>query len=67
MSPEEVFNAITINAAYALRLQEECGSLSVGKRADFLVMKSNQSLAKMPYYMGENQVDRIFIKGEEWV
>lgn len=63
--PEEVFHAITINAARALRMESSIGSLSVGKRADFLVMKNKDSLYSMPYYLGQNQVSRVFVEGLE--
>ena len=63
--PEEVFHAITINAARALRMEKIIGSLSVGKRADFLVMKNKESLYSMPYYLGQNQVSRVFVEGLE--
>jgi imidazolonepropionase len=67
LTPEEAFNAITVNAALALRLHETCGTLCPGKRADFLVMKSQNSLAKIPYYLGQNQVSRVFVAGEEFL
>ena len=47
MSPPErltlhqALRAITIDAAWALRLDEEIGSISVGKRADFAVLDSD--------------------------
>ena len=63
--PEEVFHAITINAARALRMEKIIGSLSVGKRADFLVMNNKDSLYSMPYYLGQNQVSRVFVEGLE--
>jgi len=63
--PEEVFHAITINAARALRMESLIGSFTVGKRADFLVMKNKDSLYSMPYYLGQNQVSRVFVEGLE--
>ena len=47
MSPSErltlhqALRAVTIDAAWALRLDEEIGSISVGKRADFAVLDSD--------------------------
>jgi imidazolonepropionase len=66
MLPEEVFHAITCNAAHSLRLSEELGSLGVGMRADFLVMKTSDSIKTIPYFMGQNQVERVFIEGQEF-
>ncbi len=47
MSPAErltlhqALRAVTIDAAWALRLDEEIGSIAVGKRADFAVLDSD--------------------------
>lgn len=67
LTPEEAFHAITVNAAAALRLNKEVGSLAPGCRADFLVMKTNNSLAKIPYFMGQNQVDTVYVGGNVFV
>jgi len=44
LSLEEAIVASTINAACALDLDSELGSLEVGKRADFLVLRSDRLL-----------------------
>jgi imidazolonepropionase len=67
LTPEEAFHAITVNAAAALRLTDSVGSLAKGCRADFLVMKSENSLAKMPYFVGQNQVESVFVNGEKFI
>ncbi|NNC72406.1 MAG: amidohydrolase family protein [Sphingomonadaceae bacterium] len=41
MSPHEALEAITIDAAYALGLEDELGSIAVGKRADFTILEAN--------------------------
>jgi len=64
--PEEALNAITINAAAALDLSSECGSLSVGKRADFLVMQGEPSLSIVPYHFGINHVKSVYLAGERF-
>ena len=66
MLPEEVFHAITCNAAHSLRLSHELGALGEGMRADFLVMKTSDSIKTIPYFMGQNQVERVFIEGQEF-
>lgn len=38
ISNEEALRAVTLNAAYLLNLQNEVGSIAVGKRADFTVL-----------------------------
>ncbi len=64
MSPEEAINACTINAAYALELQNELGSITVGKWANLILTKAIPSFAYIPYAFGSNCIDRVFIKGK---
>lgn len=66
MLPEEAFNAITINAARALRAEKECGSFAVGKRADFLVTDHKNAMYAIPYYFGQNHIQTVFIAGNEF-
>ena len=44
LSLEEALTAATINAAYSLDLDDRIGSLEVGKRADFVLLRSNRLL-----------------------
>ena len=48
MLPEEVINASTINGAYAMELENEVGSITVGKKANLILTKPIPSLAYMP-------------------
>jgi imidazolonepropionase len=66
MLPEEAINAATINGAYAMDLQDETGSITVGKRANFIFTKPIPSLAYLPYAFGSNLIDRVMISGE-WI
>jgi imidazolonepropionase len=63
MLPEEVINAGTINGAFAMELQDQLGSISIGKRANLIFTKQMPSLAYMPYSFGSNLVDRVMING----
>jgi len=63
MMPQEVFHAVTCNAARALRMENEVGCLAVGMSADFLVMKSNDAVKTIPYYLGQNQVQQTYCRG----
>lgn len=64
MLPEEAINAATINAAYAMEMEQELGSITVGKRASLIFTKPIPSLAYLPYAFGSNLIDRVMINGE---
>lgn len=64
MLPEEAINAATLNAAYAVELEKELGSITVGKKANLIFTKPIPSLAYLPYSFGENCIDKVMINGE---
>ncbi len=64
MLPEEAINAATINGAYAMELQDELGSISVGKKANLIFTKPIPSVAYLPYSFGTNLIDKVMIGGE---
>jgi imidazolonepropionase len=64
MLPEEAINAATINGAYAMQLEKEVGSITVGKKANLIFTKPINSLAYIPYSFGENLIDKVMIAGE---
>ena len=64
MLPEEAINAATINGAYAMELQNEVGSITVGKKANLIFTKPIPSLAYLPYSFGSNLIDKVMIRGE---
>jgi imidazolonepropionase len=64
MLPEEAINAATINGAYAMELQDELGSITVGKKANLIFTKPISSLAYLPYSFGSNLIDKVMIAGE---
>jgi len=66
MLPEEAINAATINGAYAMELQDELGSITVGKKANLIFTKPIPSLAYLPYSFGSNLIDKVMIGGE-WI
>jgi len=47
--PEEAFNAVTINAAYAMGLSYDYGSITIGKKAHLILTHPIPSLAFIPY------------------
>lgn len=66
LTPEEAFNAATLNTAYAMDMQKTHGSISKGKAANVIVTKAIPSLAYMPYSFGSNLVEQVFINGKRF-
>lgn len=64
--PEEAMNAATLNGAYAMELEKEVGSITVGKRANLILTKPIPSLNYLPYAFGSNLIERVMLAGE-WV
>jgi imidazolonepropionase len=64
MLPEEAINAATINGAYAMELQDEVGSITVGKKANIIITKPIPSLPYLLYAFGSNLIDKVMIGGE---
>lgn len=64
MLPEEAINAATINGAYAMELEKEVGSISIGKKANLIFTNPVPSLAYLPYAFGSNLIDKVMINGE---
>jgi imidazolonepropionase len=64
MTPEEAINAVTINGACAMELQDNFGSIKIGKKANLIITKPIPSLAYFPYSYGENLIKKVIIKGE---
>ena len=62
MTPAEAIVAATINAAHALGLGSEVGSLEPGKRAD-LVLLNVPSYQHLGYRFGTNLVDGVIAEG----
>ncbi|MFH0916321.1 MAG: imidazolonepropionase [bacterium] len=62
MSAAEVIRAITIEAAAAVGLDHEVGSLEVGKKADILILEHTNH-TQIPYRYGMNPVWRVFKAG----
>lgn len=64
MVTEEAINATTINTAYAMGVQEECGSIARGKKANLFITKEIPNIEYMPYAYGSNLIDLVILEGE---
>ena len=62
MAPDEVLAAVTINAALALGLADEIGSLEAGKRAD-LVIWNVPTARQIPYWPAADLVRTVIKNG----
>ena len=52
MLPEEAINAATINGAFAMELQDQLGSITIGKKAKLNIADFGAGLAYLPYSFG---------------
>ena len=64
MNPEEVINALTINGAHAMELQNEFGSIEKGKKANLIITKKIPSIAFIPYSFGKSLINKVIIEGK---
>lgn len=64
MTPEEAFNATTINTAAAMDVNRELGSITKGKLANVIITMPMNGLEFMPYYFGANKVSKVIVKGK---
>ncbi len=66
MTPQEAFNAATINGAYAINLEQEVGSITRGHKANFVVSSSATTIDELAYAFGSFHTDSIFISGRRF-
>jgi imidazolonepropionase len=64
LTPEEAFNAVTINGAYAMQLEDEVGSITKGKLANLIITKNIPNLTYIPYMFGTNPIETVLVRGK---
>jgi imidazolonepropionase len=64
MTPHEVINASTLNTAYAMGVEKELGSITVGKKANLFITRAVPSVEFIPYSFGSNLVETVILNGE---
>ena len=63
MLPAEVMNAVTINGACAMGVDDDLGSVTIGKKANLIITRHIPSWEFIPYSFGSNLVDTIILNG----
>jgi imidazolonepropionase len=63
LSVSEALVAATLNAAYAIGMAKQVGSLDVGKSADFLLL-DGEGPAILAYHAGVSPVVKVYKRGE---
>ena len=66
MLPEEALTACTLNSAYAMGLEKECGSVEVGKRGDLIITVPMGSLDELPYWFTRRQIQTVIAAGKSY-
>lgn len=61
--PEEIINAMTINAACAINREKQIGSIETGKKADITIFNS-KNLNYLVYHFGINAVQSVIKNGK---
>jgi len=64
LTPEEAINAATFNAAFALEIEKDYGSITRGKKASFIITKPIHSIYAIPYNFGSNLIESVYLHGK---
>ena len=63
MTPEQVINATTINGAYAMGIQNEFGTITLGKKASIFITEPIPSYSYLAYNFGESSIKKVILNG----
>jgi imidazolonepropionase len=63
MTPEEAINAATVNASYALELNDRLGAIAPGYIANMIITRPMPSIAFIPYSFGNPVIQDVIING----
>ena len=64
LTPAQAFNAVTLNSAYAMGVSDQCGSITVGKRADLILTHPGWNLTKIPYLHHTPFIRQVYLQGK---
>ena len=65
LTPEQAFNAVTLNSAYAMGVSDELGSITCGKKASLILTHPGWNLAKLPYLHHTPFISKVLFEGQE--
>lgn len=65
MLPEETINAVTLNSAYAMGAQDDVGTISRNKLANFFITRKMDTVYFMNYAFGSNKAEICFLNGKK--
>ena len=64
LTPEQAFNAVTVNSAYAMGVSDLAGSIAVGKLANIIVTKPGiDSTGSIAYLHHTPFIDKVILRG----
>jgi len=61
LTPEQAINAATLNAAAAIELSQEMGSITRGKKARLILTRPLRHYGEIPYYFATNPVEELIL------
>ena len=64
LTPAQAFNAVTLNSAYAMGVSDQCGSITVGKRANLILTRPGWNLTKIPYLHHSPYLRQVYLQGK---
>ena len=65
LQPAEALNAATLNGAYAMGINNDYGSIAIGKVANFFITEAIPSVDYIPYAYTQPMIKKVFLNGLE--
>ena len=66
LTPQQAFNAVTLNSAYAMGVSDVAGSIAKGKFANLILAKKGfDNIGSIAYLHQTPFIDKVFLKGKE--
>lgn len=66
LTPEQAFNAVTLNSAYAMGVSDIAGSIAKGKLANLILTKQGfDNIGSIAYLYQSPFIRKVFLKGKE--